>query len=88
MDTQVLEHIADTSSLPGGEGYRLSPQQNRLWSLQQVGNGATFRAQCVLLIEGQLDAAILRQRSKPWSGIIQFFARPFVTCLRQRFRCK
>src|SRR5215216_7651052 len=60
MDTQVLEHIADTTNLPAAEGYRLSPQQNRLWSLQQVEGGATFRAQCVLLIDGKLDTAILK----------------------------
>lgn len=60
MDTQILEYIADTINLPASEGYPLSPQQNRLWSLQQLEDGATFRAQCVFLINGKLDTAILK----------------------------
>ena len=39
-------------------GYRLSPQQRRLWALHQ---GTTARcAQAATLIEGRLDAAVLR----------------------------
>jgi amino acid adenylation domain-containing protein len=41
------------------EGYRLSPQQKRLWFLEQACNGMPFRAQCALLIEGRLDQAAL-----------------------------
>ena len=60
MDTQILEDIADATNLPADEGYRLSPQQHRLWLLQQVEDGTTLRAQCVLLINGKLDTAILK----------------------------
>lgn len=42
-------------------GYRLSPQQQRLWELlRRVRSDAPFRAQCAVLIEGPLDAARLR----------------------------
>jgi amino acid adenylation domain-containing protein/non-ribosomal peptide synthase protein (TIGR01720 family) len=42
-------------------GYRLSPQQQRLWELlRRVRGDAPFRAQCAVLIEGPLDSARLR----------------------------
>ena len=41
------------------EGFRLSPQQRRLWSLQQ--EGWTGRAQCVLQLEGRLDVQALHK---------------------------
>ncbi|MEA2173125.1 MAG: hypothetical protein QOD00_717, partial [Blastocatellia bacterium] len=37
------------------EGYRLSPQQKRLWGLQQDDGQMAYRARCAVLIEGQLD---------------------------------
>lgn len=40
------------------EGFRLSPQQRRLWAVQQASQ-APFWARCVIGIEGRLDAAIL-----------------------------
>ncbi|HEU4597502.1 MAG TPA: amino acid adenylation domain-containing protein [Pyrinomonadaceae bacterium] len=40
-------------------GSRLSPQQKRLWLLQQ--DGGAFNAQCVLLLEGDLDGGLLRE---------------------------
>ncbi len=42
------------------EGYRLSPQQKRLWSLQQACGDLPFRAQCALQIEGALNGPALR----------------------------
>ena len=39
------------------EGYRLSPQQKRLWVLQQ--NGLSYQAQCAIRLEGELDATRL-----------------------------
>ncbi|MGH7998033.1 MAG: amino acid adenylation domain-containing protein [Brasilonema sp.] len=41
------------------EGYRLSPQQKHLWSLQQLDPTLPYRAQCALLIEGNLNQKIL-----------------------------
>jgi amino acid adenylation domain-containing protein len=41
------------------EGFRLSPQQRRLWSLQQTNQNMPRRAQAAVLIEGTLDAATL-----------------------------
>ncbi|MGC1676242.1 MAG: amino acid adenylation domain-containing protein [Candidatus Binataceae bacterium] len=41
------------------EGFRLSPQQRRLWSLQQAGGELPYRAQCAVLIDGKLKPKIL-----------------------------
>ncbi|HWS86561.1 MAG TPA: amino acid adenylation domain-containing protein [Pyrinomonadaceae bacterium] len=41
------------------ESFRLSPQQQRLWLLQQ-GSGV-YGAQCVIQLEGELDADALQQ---------------------------
>lgn len=41
------------------EGFRLSPQQRRLWTWQQDGHAA--RAQCALQIEGDLRVEVLRE---------------------------
>jgi amino acid adenylation domain-containing protein len=40
------------------QGYRLSPQQRRLWLLQR---GAIFPAQCVILLEGELNEQALQE---------------------------
>ncbi len=42
------------------EGFRLSPQQARLWSAQQADSGLAYRAEGVILIEGDLDGTALR----------------------------
>ncbi|MGB8509561.1 MAG: amino acid adenylation domain-containing protein, partial [Pyrinomonadaceae bacterium] len=41
-------------------GFRLSPQQERLWLLQQGDANQPYRAQCSILIEGELDSDLLR----------------------------
>src|SRR3569832_755746 len=41
------------------EGFRLSPQQERLWRLQK--GSSAFRAGCSVLIEGRLDSSALRE---------------------------
>src|SRR4051812_12998853 len=44
------------------EGFRLSPQQRRLWKLQQDTAGdLRFAAQLVLLLEGEVQADALRE---------------------------
>lgn len=44
------------------EGVRLSPQQKHLWLLQQQNNNKQpYRSQCTVLIEGNLNPAILKQ---------------------------
>jgi amino acid adenylation domain-containing protein len=40
-------------------GFRLSPQQERLWLLQQ--NSPAYRAQCAILLEGYLNTEALRE---------------------------
>jgi amino acid adenylation domain-containing protein/non-ribosomal peptide synthase protein (TIGR01720 family) len=42
------------------EGFRLSPQQKRLWQLQEAGNHQPYRAHCTVLIEGNLNREILK----------------------------
>jgi amino acid adenylation domain-containing protein/FkbM family methyltransferase len=42
-------------------GYRLSPQQRRLWTLQQRGAARCYCAQAALLIERELDFTTLRR---------------------------
>ena len=42
------------------EGYRISPQQRRLWLAQQE-SARPFFAQCAVRVEGNLDAVILKE---------------------------
>ncbi|HEY9706695.1 MAG TPA: condensation domain-containing protein, partial [Oculatellaceae cyanobacterium] len=42
------------------DGFRLSPQQKRLWQLQAAGNNQPYRAHCAVLIEGNLNLEILK----------------------------
>jgi amino acid adenylation domain-containing protein len=42
------------------EGYRLSPQQERLWHLQSHNGATPYRALCEVLLEGDLDQGALR----------------------------
>jgi amino acid adenylation domain-containing protein len=42
------------------QGFRLSPQQKRIWSLQQAEQNQPYRTQCAVLIEGPLRAERLR----------------------------
>ncbi len=41
------------------EGFRLSPQQKRLWLLQQ--DGLAYKAQCAVLLEGNLKSEALKE---------------------------
>ncbi|HEX8184574.1 MAG TPA: condensation domain-containing protein, partial [Blastocatellia bacterium] len=45
-------------------GFRLSPQQERLWTLAQGDAGSAYRSQCAVLIEGQLDIELLKEALK------------------------
>ncbi|MEH2000624.1 MAG: amino acid adenylation domain-containing protein [Nostoc sp.] len=38
------------------EGFRLSPQQEHLWLLQQIDQSWAYRSDCAILIEGNIDA--------------------------------
>jgi len=40
------------------EGFRLSPQQRRVWSLQQAGGSLDYRAHCTSLIEGRINVEL------------------------------
>jgi amino acid adenylation domain-containing protein/FkbM family methyltransferase len=42
------------------QGFQLSPQQKRLWSLTRHDEHQLYHAQCLVLIEGRLEAARLR----------------------------
>jgi amino acid adenylation domain-containing protein len=43
------------------EGFRLSPQQKNLWSLEQNSAGQPYRVACALAIEGELQPETLEQ---------------------------
>jgi amino acid adenylation domain-containing protein len=43
------------------EGFRLSPQQKNLWSLQQAAAGQPYRAVCAILLEGDLQQGALKK---------------------------
>jgi amino acid adenylation domain-containing protein/non-ribosomal peptide synthase protein (TIGR01720 family) len=59
------------------EGYRLSPQQQRLWGLQQMTPHAPYHVQCSVSISGKLD----RTR---WNAALQAVAQRY-EILRTRF---
>ncbi|MGA7869673.1 MAG: condensation domain-containing protein [Candidatus Binatus sp.] len=62
------------------EGFRLSPQQRHLWSLQQhSGDELPYRAQCAILIEGSLNLRVLRAVLRDISDRYEI--------LRTTFRC-
>jgi amino acid adenylation domain-containing protein len=42
------------------EGYRLSPQQTRVWILQQADGSQVYKAQSAALIEGEIDEEALK----------------------------
>src|SRR3982750_1322868 len=43
------------------EGYRLSPQQERVWLLQQGTQDTPYRALCVIQISGTLRPDVLKE---------------------------
>jgi amino acid adenylation domain-containing protein len=51
------------------QGFRLSPQQRRLWALQQKAGEEPFRARCAVLITGPLDPAALERAL--WAVVAQ-----------------
>ncbi|MFL6194099.1 MAG: amino acid adenylation domain-containing protein [Thermoanaerobaculia bacterium] len=46
-------------SQPVVQGFRLSPQQRRLWALRREGGGLPYRSRMAVRIEGRLDRAAL-----------------------------
>jgi amino acid adenylation domain-containing protein len=44
----------------GVRGFRLSPQQRRLWQLQRTEQRQPYRGECVVIIEGDLNEARLK----------------------------
>ncbi|AFZ30325.1 amino acid adenylation domain protein [Gloeocapsa sp. PCC 7428] len=43
------------------EGFQISPQQKRLWLLQQENNHQPYRIQCTILVEGNIKYRILEK---------------------------
>jgi len=43
------------------QGFRLSPQQRRLWLLQSRDSAAAHRAECAVEIEGELDVRLIER---------------------------
>lgn len=42
------------------QGFRLSPQQQRVWSLQQIDDGQPYRVRGVIAIDGPVDRLLLK----------------------------
>src|SRR5215510_1499956 len=42
------------------EGYQLTPQQTRLWLLQQADGSHAYKSQCATLLKGDLDPDALK----------------------------
>ena len=62
------------------EGFRLSPQQRHLWSLQQTDHAHAYRAQCTVRIEGPLDLQALEAALRGVFARHEIF-RTTVACL-------
>ena len=43
------------------EGFRLAPQQERVWLLHQKDKSRAYRAQSAIRIDGEIDARLLRR---------------------------
>src|SRR5262249_3161692 len=54
------ERLCVTMSMIQVEGFRLSPQQQRIWLLQQAAGSQAYRAVSVLYIKGDLNVARLQ----------------------------
>ena len=57
------------------EGFRLSPQQKRVWTLKQ--ETSAYRAQCAIQLRGALKTQVLKQALQMVSARQEFCARPF-----------
>ena len=54
---------------PGAlHGFRLSPQQKRLWSLIQQDGESAYRSQCLVVIDGELTIETLRHAVRQTVG--------------------
>src|SRR5689334_24509811 len=42
-------------------GYRLSPQQEHVWALQQEAAGVRYETECELVLEGEVEAGRLQR---------------------------
>src|SRR5215510_2665623 len=56
----MVEEARGMQSKVGVEGYRLSPQQARIWSLQRSDERRPYRAQSAVLITGALEVEALK----------------------------
>jgi len=50
------------------EGFQLSPQQKRLWMVQQGAYNLAYRAQCAVMIEGALRPDVLKAA---WRSVVR-----------------
>ena len=63
-------------------GYRLSPQQERLWLLQQGIADAPYRVWCALSIEGDLQRDVLSAALSELKGRYEIIRTGFVSLPR------
>jgi amino acid adenylation domain-containing protein len=67
------------------EGYRLSPQQQRLWNLLGRGDPNGCIAQCTAIIHGPLDPSLLRQALTAVAGREEILRTTFHTVPQMTF---
>ncbi len=60
-------------------GFKLSPQQKRLWHLRHIGFGSFMRCECGIRVKGKLD---IEKLQRVWAGVVKRFE-----ILRTTFRC-
>ena len=53
--------MSSQTALQVAEGFRLSPQQRRLWHLHETYPASAFGTQCTVALTGVLDAGCLAQ---------------------------
>ncbi|MEW5861366.1 MAG: amino acid adenylation domain-containing protein [Cyanobacteriota bacterium] len=74
MENKVLKMPSDTI-----QGFQISPQQKRLWGLQQLDSNQDYQARCYLLMEGCLNVEMLK------TSLQEIVARHEILCTH--FRC-
>jgi amino acid adenylation domain-containing protein len=61
------------------QGFRLSPQQRRLWALQRVETNSPYRVRATVLLEGPVDPTTLKEalhQTMIWHEVLRTTIRP------------
>ena len=61
------------------QGFRISPQQRRLWLLHRIESNSPYRVSASVLVEGHVDARVLKEavyRTARWHEVLRTTLRP------------